>query len=1119
MNASIRKLGPWLAVFVTATACTPPRPSGDLKSEPVLVGGALNGVAAFWPAQGPAPIAFGQAENLTPDDEVSGAVRVVLPHPTDANVMYLAAVNGGIWRTDNATAPSPTWIPLTDGQRSLSIGALAMDPGNPGRLLAGFGAYSSFGRISGEVGGLLLTADGGTSWTALRPAALSRRSISSVEIRGDTLLVGSDSGAGGLFRSTDAGATFTAISGTGGLPAGRISELVRDRSSATRYYAAVLGAGIFRSDDTGLSWTDVSRNDASPGGLQQTVTAAGNNRVRLATGNDGRLYVAVVVSGNPSYIGFTDDQGASWTAMDIPRTEAPHASTTISNASNTSPIVITTVGNHGLRLGDGNLFVRISGVLGNTAANGDFRVRPVLATDPPNQFTLLGSAGNGAYAGGGSWLEFDGLTPNPQPGDQGSIHLSMTVDPTDSGIVYLGGDRQDFPNMLGAANFSGRLFRGNTAVAPTGAIPSPQWAHLTHSNAVAAIPTGGTASDSAPHADSRSLAVDAAGNLIEGSDGGITRRTSPRSNTGDWFSINGNLQITELHDIAFDPVSSMLVGGAQDTGSPLQFVPGGLTWFEFTQGDGGDTQVDPTSAGAGRSIRYTSNQNLGGARRTTFDSSGIPISSVLLGLNTGGAPRPQVRFLTPLELNRANPVRLVIGFNDAVWESSDQGDNITSLGAGTGGAIAMAYGHPANAEILWVSTGGTVLVRNVAGGALAPTAATFPGLAALDIALDAVDPATAYVVGLDAAGAPAVFRATGTGDTWTDVTGDLTVLDPGRLRTLAFVPGTPDKIFVGADRGVFVTSTASLGFWNRVSKTLPNALVMDMDYAAGTDTLYIGTMGRGAWSLAGASAVDLPPAARCQDVTVPADNMCRGTATPAQVNDASFDPEGAAVSLGPLSPAPPYPLGVTPVSLAMSSPGGDESCQARVTVVDVTAPSITAPPARTITVCLNANIGQPSTSDNCGPVTVTSDAPAKFPLGATTVTWTARDPAGNTRTATQRVTAVLGDDRSCCPTGTTIREGTSGRDTLRGTAGSDCLLGKGGDDIIEGLAGNDFISGGEGSDQVTGGFGNDLVNGGGGNDVIDGQDGDDVIDGQAGIDTCAGGPGRNVVMCEVASGG
>jgi len=35
-----------------------------------------------------------------------------------------------------------------------------------------------------------------------------------------------------------------------------------------------------------------------------------------------------------------------------------------------------------------------------------------------------------------------------------------------------------------------------------------------------------------PHADSREMAIDADGNLVESDDGGIYKRTSPRTNTG-----------------------------------------------------------------------------------------------------------------------------------------------------------------------------------------------------------------------------------------------------------------------------------------------------------------------------------------------------------------------------------------------------------------------------------------------------------------------------------------------------------------------------------------------------------------------------------------------------------
>ena len=49
-------------------------------------------------------------------------------------------------------------------------------------------------------------------------------------------------------------------------------------------------------------------------------------------------------------------------------------------------------------------------------------------------------------------------------------------------------------------------------------------------------------------------------------------------------------------------------------------------------------------------------------------------------------------------------------------------------------------------------------------------------------------------------------------------------------------------------------------------------------------------------------------------------------------------------------------------------------------------------------------LGTPITSDNCGVASVTNDAPAVFPLGTTTVTWTVTDDNGNSNTCIQIVT-------------------------------------------------------------------------------------------------------------------
>ncbi len=92
------------------------------------------GVGGLWKAVGASPAFFGQAENLPNDNPVVGAIHTVAAHPSNSKVLYVGAVNGGVWRTLNADAPSPNWKRLTDDQSSNSIGALEFDPTDPTRL-------------------------------------------------------------------------------------------------------------------------------------------------------------------------------------------------------------------------------------------------------------------------------------------------------------------------------------------------------------------------------------------------------------------------------------------------------------------------------------------------------------------------------------------------------------------------------------------------------------------------------------------------------------------------------------------------------------------------------------------------------------------------------------------------------------------------------------------------------------------------------------------------------------------------------------------------------------------------------------------------------------------------
>ncbi|MSU36882.1 MAG: HYR domain-containing protein [Pedosphaera sp.] len=113
-----------------------------------------------------------------------------------------------------------------------------------------------------------------------------------------------------------------------------------------------------------------------------------------------------------------------------------------------------------------------------------------------------------------------------------------------------------------------------------------------------------------------------------------------------------------------------------------------------------------------------------------------------------------------------------------------------------------------------------------------------------------------------------------------------------------------------------------------------------------------------------------PPVARCKDVTVFAGVNCSAAA---DINDGSIDPDLGDTITVSQSPAGPYPLGDTLVTLTVTdNQGASNQCTATVTVVDNTPPQFVCPP--NVTVAFNALPAPVATdTDNCDPdPTVTS---------------------------------------------------------------------------------------------------------------------------------------------------
>ncbi|HTA54793.1 MAG TPA: hypothetical protein VK755_08640 [Candidatus Acidoferrales bacterium] len=215
------------------------------------------------------------------------------------NLFYIAAVNGGIWKTEDA---GRTWVPTFDGQSTGSIGALAVAPSNPQVIYAGSG--EGLQRPDLAVGnGVYKSSDGGRSWSHL--GLRDGQQIASMAVdptnpnRLFVAVLGHPYGANaqrGIYRSLDGGATFTRVLFENE-DAGAF-DVVLDPSNPQVVYATLWaarqapweigasfempGSGIFKSTDGGTSWTKLSAGLPAQIGRAEVAVAPSNSQIVYA---------------------------------------------------------------------------------------------------------------------------------------------------------------------------------------------------------------------------------------------------------------------------------------------------------------------------------------------------------------------------------------------------------------------------------------------------------------------------------------------------------------------------------------------------------------------------------------------------------------------------------------------------------------------------------------------------------------------------------------------------------------------------------------------------------------------------------------------------------------------
>ena len=440
-----------------------------------------------WVDQGPTSVSDTRIVGLG-DNSVAGAVQAVAPHPDDANIMYIGAASGGIWWTTKAKAADPEWQPLTDQQPSLSIVSLEYDPDNRNILYAGTGNVTNGARneLTG-IGVYKITRSGNKhtikllgSRSPATPGSSRARGLSGLQIHSvvpmhedDVIFVAAEDS-----KESRRGVTTGATS-------------KQDRG------------GIFRSNDGGNTWQRISGMKGLPKGTATDLVWEKSSNI---------LWAAIPGFGkNNSTAGvyYSTDGGTTWKDASLP--DKTHIKST----------------------------VRIDLAIGGTKS-------PLLSLRRPNVFAALivkSAINNGTlkqifgdYSSATSktvhWRKI-GEWPDQKllqfhVGSQGKKNFAMAADPIDSN-VFIGGDRLN--RLLGLESFpcaddtdEGSVFRYDIEFSST------SQSHRAWRPVVC-----NAANDTAPHPDSRAMAFDRDGNLIQVDDGGVYKLTHPN----DYYPVIG----------------------------------------------------------------------------------------------------------------------------------------------------------------------------------------------------------------------------------------------------------------------------------------------------------------------------------------------------------------------------------------------------------------------------------------------------------------------------------------------------------------------------------------------------------------------------------------------------
>jgi len=241
----------------------------------------------------------------------------------DPQTGYFGAAGGGLWKTTDAGA---NWQPVTDGQvHSASVGAVAVADSNPNIVWIGMGESCIRGNVmSGD--GVYKSTDAGATWTHI--GFEDAPVISKIRIHPtnpDIVYVAAfgklsaPSERRGVFKTTDGGKTWKRTLFRDVRTAA--VDISIDRQHPNVMYAAMWeafrleytmssggpGSGLFKSTDGGDTWSEITRNPGLPAGIDGRIGVA------VSPADSNRVYA--IIENREGGLFSSSDAGQTWTLV------------------------------------------------------------------------------------------------------------------------------------------------------------------------------------------------------------------------------------------------------------------------------------------------------------------------------------------------------------------------------------------------------------------------------------------------------------------------------------------------------------------------------------------------------------------------------------------------------------------------------------------------------------------------------------------------------------------------------------------------------------------------------------------------------------------------------------